>query len=247
MSSIALRPRSGTELLDAAFQFLRENFALLFTVVAGAFIPVIALELYAASDVANPFMALIAGLGRALLEPIALAGVILVVSERYMGRDITAGEALSRTFSRFLTIFATNFLYSLIVGIGLVLLIVPGLIWAAKYFAMMPAVVIEGYNSSTSQKRSSELTDGSKRRVFGLLAAAYIVFMILVAIVGGLAGAFFSSYTGVIALRLLMAAVYPFIGILVTLLYYDLRIRKEGLDMDILMERDAAAVRPATA
>jgi hypothetical protein len=239
MTSIALRPRSGPELLDAAFQFWRESFTLLCTVVAAAFGPIIILEMLAVADAGNVLFLLMARIGALVFEAMASAAVIFIVSERYMGRDVTAGQALQKVASRIVTIFATSFLYGLIVGIGFMLLIVPGFYWACKYFAMMPAVVIEGLNSSTSQKRSATLTNGSKWRVLGLIVVAWIIYFVLLAIAGGIVGAtMHGSMTGIVLTRLLVVPIYPFLGILVTLLYYDLRIRNEGLDLDMMLANE---------
>jgi len=246
MTSIALRPRSGPELLDAAFQFWRENFKLLCTVVAAAFVPIIVLEMLASAEPDSGIFALLARIGGGVFESMASAAVIAVVSERYMGREVTAGEALQKVWSRIGTIFATSFIYGLIVFVGLVLLIVPGFYFACKYFAMMPAVVIEGLDSSSSQKRSSTLTQGSKWRVLGLIVVAWIIYFVLLAIVAGIVQTTMRGMTGIVATRLLVVPIYPFLGILVTLLYYDLRIRNEGLDLDLMLANETPA-HPASA
>jgi hypothetical protein len=246
MTSIALRPRSGPELLDAAFQFWRENFKLLCTVVAAAFVPIIVLEMLASAQPDSGIFALLARIGGGVFESMASAAVIAVVSERYMGREVTAGEALQKVWSRIGTIFATSFIYGMIVFVGLVLLIVPGFYFACKYFAMMPAVVIEGLDSSSSQKRSSTLTQGSKWRVLGLIVVAWIIYFVLLAIVAGIVETTMRGMTGIVATRLLVVPIYPFLGILVTLLYYDLRIRNEGLDLDLMLANEAPA-HPASA
>jgi hypothetical protein len=245
MSTIALRPRSGPELLDAAFQLWRENFSLLCTVVAASFVPVIVLELIAAMDPGNPLFALLARFGGGVFESLASAAVIAVVSERYTGKDVTAGEALGRVWSRIGTVFATSIIYGLIVFVGFVLFIIPGLYFACKYFAMMPAVVIEGYNSSTSQKRSAQLTEGSKWRVLGLIVVAWLIYLVLLSFAAGLVGALVHGVLAVVLARLLVVPVYPFLGILVTLLYYDLRIRNEGLDLDLMMADQGTRPAPA--
>jgi hypothetical protein len=243
MTTIALRPRSGPELLDAAFQFWRENFTLLVTVVAGAFVPVILLEMIAIGSAGNALVTVVARILGAVFEALASAAVIVVVSERYLGRDVTAGHALGRVWKRIGTIFGTSVVYGLIVVVGLMLVILPGIYWACKYFAMMPAVVIEGLDSSTSQKRSSQLTHGSKWRVLGLIVGAWLIYFVLLSIATALAQMVSGPMLSIVITRLLIMIIYPFIGILITLLYYDLRIRNEGLDLDLMLD---ATGRPAT-
>ena len=244
MSEIALRPRSGTELLDAAFQLLRDNFKLFFLVALGAFVPIIIIEVAVAADPTG-MTGLLNMLVSLVFEPLATAAIIVVASERYMGRDVTPGEALGRVWARIGTVVATAIIFNIFVAVGLILLIVPGIYLATRFFAMMPAVVIEGYDSSTSQKRSTQLTEGSRMRIFGLFVVSYLIFFILLAMAMGIGVGIFGEVTGVVVARILMAAIYPFIGIVTTLLYYDLRIRNEGLDLDIMMAQESA--RPATA
>jgi len=39
---------------------------------------------------------------------------------------------------------------------------------------------------------------------------------------------------------IIMCFAYPFLGVVTTLLYYDLRVRKEGFDLEIMTEQLAA-------
>ena len=245
MTSIALRPRSGAELLDAAFQFWRENFKLLCTVVAAAFVPIIVLEMLAAAE-SGDFSTLLARLGGAVFESMASAAVIYVVSERYMGRDVTASQALNRTWDRIGTIVATSIIYGFIVLVGFLLLIVPGLYVACKYFAMMPAVVVEDIDSTSSLRRSSVLTDGSKWRVLGLIVVTWLIYFVLLAVASAIVETTVRGMTGIVLTRLLVVPIYPFLGIMITLLYYDLRIRNEGLDLDLMLA-DQTSPHPTSA
>jgi len=94
MATLDLRPRSGVELIDASFQFLRENFALLFTAVAVTYAPIAVLEYQAALDPANVLLAIVKGLVAWFLSAFAQAVVVGIVAARYMGEEITAADAL---------------------------------------------------------------------------------------------------------------------------------------------------------
>jgi hypothetical protein len=39
---------------------------------------------------------------------------------------------------------------------------------------------------------------------------------------------------------IIMCFAYPFLGVVTTLLYYDLRVRKEGFDLEVMTEQLAA-------
>lgn len=67
--------------------------------------------------------------------------------------------------SLFLNFLVASTLYSLIVLGGLVLFIIPGIIWQVK-FSMFPYFVIEGYGPIESLKKSSQITKGAKADIF---------------------------------------------------------------------------------
>jgi hypothetical protein len=233
--TIALRPRSGPELLDAAFQFWRENFKLLFTVVAAAFLPIIAIG---AVDAVLPHSfesQVVTRVVNAACEALAWGAVIIVVSERYVGHEITASQAIRVVWGRLWTIFWANVIFWFGVYIGMILLIVPGLYLFAKYFAMVPVVVLEGHGIRASQLRSAALTQGAKWRAFAIVCVPWLTYLVLFGAITSTIRDYTSSMTTIVLTRLLIAGVYPFLGILATLLYYDLRFRNEGLDLDLML------------
>lgn len=242
MASLDLRPRTGVELIDASFQFMRENFALLFTTVAVCYAPIAILEYQGGLDPANVGLALVRGLVAWVFSALAQAAVVKIVAARYTGEDITAADALRAIWARIGTVLLVTFAYGLIVGIGTVLLVVPGIYFAAKYFAAMAVAVVEGKAMSPAMDRSAALTDGSKMRIIGIFLLTILLYFVLNAMVVAIAGAFTSAAFAALIARAMMAVTNPFLFTLVTLLYFDLRIRREGLDLDFLMgHRPAAA------
>jgi hypothetical protein len=247
MSFPNLRPRSGVELIDASFQFLRENFALLFTAVAVTYAPIAVLEYEAALDPTNIMLAAIKGLVAWFFSAFAQAAVIRIVAARYMGEDITAADALRAVWSRIGTVLLVTLVYGLIVGIGTILLVVPGIYFAAKYFASMPAAIVEGRATSPAMDRSSALTDGSKMRIVWIFLLTLIVYFLLNMAVVALGAALTSVAFAALIARVTMAVTNPFLFTLVTLVYFDLRIRREGLDLDVLMSSAPPVPAPAPA
>ena len=240
-----LRPRTGVELIDASFQFLRENFALLFTAVAVTYAPIAVLEYQAALDPSNFMLAGLKGIVAWFFSAFAQAAVIAIVAARYMGEEITAADALRAVWARIGTVLLVTFVYGFLVGIGTVLLIVPGIYWGSKYFASMAAAIVEGRGTSSALDRSAALTDGSKMRIVGIFLVTLIVYFILNAAVVALGSALTSVAFATVFARGIMAVTNPFLVTLVTLVYFDLRIRREGLDLDFLMAKEQAAASGA--
>lgn len=129
---------------------------------------------------------------------------------------------------------------------------VPIYVWA-RLLLVAPAFVIEMRGPIGSLVRSWQLMKGSVLRAFGLMLIVVVVVSILQAIIsapiaviaglGQLQGAE-SSRTLVVlnglVQMILSTVLAPLTSIIVILLYYDQRIRKEGFDLELLA-RDLAA------
>lgn len=235
MAILDLKPRSGVELIDASFQFLRENFALLFTTVAVLYAPIALAEYIAATDPTNITRAAISGLVTWFFSAFAQAATIEIVATRYMGESITSADALRAVWRRIGTVLLVTFAYGLIVGFCTMLLVIPGIYVATKYFAAMAAAMVEGKRTNAAMERSAKLTEGSKMRILGIFVVTILVYVLLNGAIAGLAAAVTSRANAVLAARLTTAITNPFLFTLVTLVYFDLRIRREGLDLDFMM------------
>lgn len=246
MPIVTLRPRTAVELIDASFQFLRENFATLFTAVFIAFIPVAVMGYVSAANPGDSMLSLLARITDWVFTSAGQAAAIIIVAKRYLGEDITPADALRAVSKRLGTVLWVSFLYGFGIGIGLILLVFPGIWVAVTYFAGMAAAMVEGTGASDSLERSKELTKGSKLRIFGIFVVSYLVYLIAAAFLGGIAGAIFGLTAGTLIGTLLLACIYPFIAVLATLLYFDLRIRREGLDLDLMLDAQPAAAPAAS-
>lgn len=239
-----LRPRTAVEIVDAAFRITRLNYAALVTAMAVVMAPAVLLGL-----VLPPTWAPLASLLQNLLIPVADGAVIAIVSDAYLGRAVDPGTGLRALGGRVGSLIGASFMRGFMLALGFLLLIVPGLIVAAWTFAMPMAIVLEGRRAGESFSRSRELARGHVGRVLAtlvLLIVIFIVVMIGVAVTLGIATAALGigERLGELLVNLVFIAVYPLVGVGGTLLYYDLRIRKEGFDLEV-MARELAGGTPA--
>ncbi len=93
-------------------------------------------------------------------------------------------SAFSQQAHKVITYFASNVLFSIIVGIGTILLIIPGIYLALRLQFFTAFIVEEDAGITDSLKRSWEITGGQAMPLF-LLALAMIGFAILGLIVFG--------------------------------------------------------------
>ncbi len=236
MATLDLRPRTSSELIDVSIQVLRRYYVQLTMVTMLAFVPAMLMRLLLPEEVGAVLAAFAARLGGLF----ASAGLAVVVSDAYLGRPVSATQALGNVGERFGSVFGASLLQGFAIVLGILLLLVPGVIFFAWSFAMEQAVMIEGYDAGGAWTRSRQLARGSVWRILGTLGLTYLIYSIAVG--GGTAalGLLFGSVlhapariTEVVS-YLINALVYPVVGVVSTLLYYDLRIRKEGFDLEML-------------
>lgn len=131
-----------------------------------------------------------------------------------------------------------------------------GVLMWLRYSLAMPACVVEGLATGPAIKRSIDLSKGSRGRIFVLWLLVYVVRLLLGILVGlpflifGLKhlgrpmplGWLALSEVAGVAVNTLIGPIYS-TGL--TLFYYDLRIRKEGFDIEWMMQ--AAGLTPQQA
>jgi hypothetical protein len=148
--------------------------------------------------------------------------VRLVQDVRDGRRDATVGDLFSAAAPAIGALIIWGILSGIAIGIGFLLLIVPGLILMTIWAVGAPAIVVEGAGPIEAFGRSYELVRGQAWTVFGILvcvflimAVAYLVAALIGAAIGGLAGAII---VGIIALALFM----PVSALVASVLYFEL-------------------------
>ena len=243
-----LRPLSLGEVLDVSFGLYRARFAsLLLIAVVCRVVPILLAVYFEVSDPALTVLwpRLLGWLVSFVLVAIGVAASTYVVSEAYLGGELRATTALARALPLVGTLLGISLLTSLAVALGLVLLVVPGLIFLAGFLLSPVVAVIEGPSKSlAAMRRSWELSGGYKGKLLLTVLVAFLLLSIPTIALGTLGGLFGSSTSAgaagseqlvffVIPL-VLQVLVYPFVYVVQTVLYYDLRVRKEGFDLVVL-------------
>lgn len=238
-------------LLDRAFRLYANNFALLLGITAVAYVPLYALMLLVQSSLTGAITvtaSLSALIGQvvfiilwaSIALPISTGAATYAISERYLGRGVNSADALQRSLKNLWTMSIAQLSAGARIMIGFILLIVPGILWSLSYSLIVPAVMVEGLKAGPSLKRSAELAKGYRGKVFAILLVINLLVLLLSAGVGSLAKLVLQvdSSGGEIfggAIDNLITVVMTPLGIVANiLLYYDLRIRKEGFDLEML-------------
>lgn len=153
-----------------------------------------------------------------------LAGTVvrIVQDAEADGRvDASVGDLFGSVAPKLITLFLLSIVLSVLIGIGFILLIIPGVILTLMWLVSVPAMVVEDKGVFDSMSRSADLTKDNRMRILGvgiLLFAAVIVV--------GLAAILLAAITpilGIIAGIALAVIVYPWLSIVVAVLYFRLR------------------------
>jgi hypothetical protein len=245
MSAPFLRPRSTGEILDAAFQIVRAHFVAIAIAVSVLMSPLVVMRLLLPLG-AGPLLDRLSN----LFYMAAGAAVVVMVSEAYLGRVPDRRAAVGEVGRRFFSVWGASIIQGILIVIGLLLLVVPGFIFAAWTFAMIAAVMLEGKRAGEAFTRSRELARGNVGRILITMAVAYVIFFAVV--IGMSIVVEYLPIMSVAGERVLTAAMelvaalgYVLIPAVGTVLYYDLRIRNEAFDVEIAAARlDEADVQP---
>jgi hypothetical protein len=255
MAAPFLRPLATGEVLDTSFGLYRSLFGTLLTVALVCRTVPIVLGIYLQQlNGSSPMavfdhwqMLLVTWMLAVVMNVVALAATTVVVSGAYLGHPVTTGMALRRAFGLIGPLALLSFLSGIAVFLGLVALMVPGIIiWSGLVLASAVLILEQPIGAIRAMSRSWELTAGFRFKVFVAAFVAVLLFAVplmvigVLSAVGAMAGFRSQLLTGILG-ALLQVFVYPFLYVVITVLYYDLRVRKEGFDLELL----ATATHPA--
>ena len=169
------------------------------------------------------------------------AAMVVAVAQHYTGRRIDVGECFYRAWSRVISLLVAYVLLFLALVVALILVfIVIGIpllfCLLVNWFFVGQAIMMERMHPIDALRRSQALVKGSWWRVFGIGAVFVLVlfglaiFVSIPAVLLGLARAPLGSILGVLA----NALVLPVAAVGTTLVYLDLRVRKEGYTLEAM-------------
>jgi len=191
----------------------------------------------------------------ALALPISQAALAVAVSRRYLGQPISIADAYQSVSGRWGEVIAASLLVGLTSGVGMLFCIAPGVYIGVMWMFGTAIIVLEGRSVMDSLRRSWDLVSGAWWRCFGTMVLLSIVIQTAAGLI---------AWPASIVSALLLMDKYPALGqavnqslglvfgvlvqpvqvIGLVLLYYDLRVRKEAFDLELLA-RSLGATMPA--
>lgn len=157
------------------------------------------------------------------------------------GHRATFGECLAAALRVVLPLIGLGIIFAIAVGIGFVLLVVPGIIVMIAWSVAGPAVVVERDGVFTALVRSGDLTKGSRWKIFGLFLVLLVIYLLLFMVLGvvGLGSLSATSPQGFGIVNLISSAITAVVfnllwGTIQPSLYIELREAKEGGSLENL-------------
>lgn len=156
-------------------------------------------------------------------------GIIKSTVDTLSEHDPKLGEMISLGFSKMLPIIMASLLATVMISVGLLMLVIPGILVMTALFVFVPAIVVENKGIMESLHRSRELTSGYRWQVFGAYFVVTIISNIvdkLIEVVLGL-----ESIFAVIVVFTVIVLTFGINSSLAASIYINLRRAKEGVDV----------------
>lgn len=261
-----LKPLDVGQTIDAALNLYTKNAVQLWQLVALVIVPIEVIEvilrrvtlpsdvflhngtLYthgATSTTASNVGLLVVSLLGLFGQLLATGAVFKLQLDAYLGTPHEIRESLEFAFARhrLLSLLWVGTIATVMVVIGVILLIIPGIYLFVATSLAVPVLMLEGQRGMGAISRSMNLVSGRWWSTFGRLLVGLIMYIVAVFVIGAIAGGIAHSTTNVTLFEVIQGLVgalitivlAPFIAALINVIYIDLRVRKEGADHAVLL------------
>jgi len=183
--------------------------------------------------------ALITALISVIIWAVLQAAILRAAAQATIGDPVDPQESYRFGFKRLGSVILLSILVGLAVIGGLILLVIPGLIFLFFFSVSVPVLIVENRRGTDAMSRSWNLVKGHFWHAVGVIVVAGLITGIVGGIIGSIGGNawvvrwIFSSIGSIITA--------PFTALVSVLLYLDLRSRSEALTADTLRGELAAA------
>ena len=167
-------------------------------------------------------LALLAGIVRLVGYALFTGFVVRLVQDTRDGkRDQTVGDLFSSATGAIVPLIVFGILFGIAVGIGFVLLIIPGLILLTFWCVGAPAIVVEREGPIGAFGRSWNLVRGDAWSVFAALLVILIIVIVIQFILGAIATPI-SDGAIIVASSISTIITAPIFAIAVSVMFFDL-------------------------
>jgi hypothetical protein len=167
-----------------------------------------------------------------VIYPLTDAALIYAIANCYLEKPISVGSAFARGGRIFIPLLLTWILTYLVVMLGFVLFIIPGIIFGLWFSLVSRVVVIEGISGTKAMSRSKQLMKGN----MGTAVALGFVALIIGMMVGWAPRVIPQAELQIIVRCVLQAAMSFFVAAAWVVFYFSCRSKVEHFDLTMLAE-----------
>ncbi|MGH2659183.1 MAG: glycerophosphoryl diester phosphodiesterase membrane domain-containing protein [Actinomycetota bacterium] len=260
-----LRQRSVGDILGDAFRLYGKHWLMLVQVVAVVAVPLTLIQYLVTDQLAENVIirrdvgggtieivaeselwrdavtALVVAIVSLLVTQVLIGAIAWTVAGILVGREPSISDSYRFGAARIWSILLVSVLSALAIIGGFILLVIPGFIILTHLVCSIPAVVVEGKRGRAALSRSWRLVRGRAWPVFGAIVVTGILTGFVSSVLTAPAGEGWFAQ-GLLA-SLASVITTPFTALVVGLLYFDLRVRKESLDV-MTLDRELRAAAP---
>jgi hypothetical protein len=251
----SIPPKTLSDILSAAFNIYRANASKLLVIVAIVVVPLtfisslltdVALAPGTTGGVVDSrdiVMAVFVGsIGAAIsviIWALLQAAILRAAAQATIGDPVDTEASYRYGFKRLGSVILVSLLVGLAVLGGLLLLVIPGLIFAVMLSVAVPALVVENRRGTEAMGRSWNLVKGHFWHAVGVILIAGIITGVIGGIIGAIGGT--AWFTRWIFTAIATVITAPYSSLVLVLLYLDLRARSEALSAGTLRSELASS------
>ena len=187
----------------------------------------------------------VAGAVGLVILPFNNGAIVYAASESALGRPVTPGGIVTGILRRYFGLLGYWLLFAITLGLSIALCVVPVVLWIwvfVGWSVVTPVMFVERIGLGAAMGRSWNLVQGRWWRTFVILLLMYIVWYVASIALSGfiqvtqvllmlVMSPFLASALAAASGQLVSALVNPVMQIAIVLVYFDLRVRREALDL----------------
>ena len=249
-------PKTLGEILSAAFNIYKANASKLVVIVAVVVVPLSFVSALVSGVALAPgkttvtilgqptevvdtrgaltvlFVAAIGAAISVIIWAVLEAAIIRAAAEATIGDPVDPEASYRYGFRRLGSVILVSLLVGLAVLGGLILLVIPGLIFAVFLSVAIPALIVENRRGTDAMGRSWNLVKGHFWHAVGVIVVAGLITGVIDGIISSIGGhAWFIRW---IFTAIATVVTAPYSALVLVLLYLDLRARSESLSAQTL-------------
>jgi hypothetical protein len=250
-------PKTLGEILSAAFNIYKANASQLILIVAVVVVPLSLVSAVFSGVVFAPDkvrvtntggevvfdyagrglgVALLAGaigaLIAVLISAVLQAAILRAAAQATIGDPVDVEASYRYGLKRLWSVILVSILVGLVVAVGFILLVIPGIIFLVFLSVSIPVLIVEDRRGTEAMGRSWNLVKGHFWHAFAVIVVAAVIVGIISGIIGAIGGNNWAVRWIFTAIAQILTV--PFASLVSVLLYLDLRARSESLSAETL-------------